>query len=161
MDLVAVAAMTQDRIIAKDGELPWDHPADVEQYKRRVSNAPVVVGRKTFEDMYPDPPGARQIVLTRSGTDADLASTTVVGDVPGALEVARDFGTDRTYVVGGGQVYVLFYPHYDEMVLTVVKDVVEATGAEITRFPEWDRSKWVRYDRDESYSGLHIDFWRR
>lgn len=160
MQLVAVAAMTRDRLIAKDGEVPWNHPADVAQYKRRVADSPVVLGRTTFEDMYPEPPGSRQIVLSRSLDGHESPTVTVVGDVEAALEAAAATGADRVYVLGGGQVYDAFLPHYDEMVLTVVADVVDADG-DVTVFPDWDRDEWRRTRVDDAAEGFRIEFWAR
>ncbi|AZH26049.1 dihydrofolate reductase [Haloplanus aerogenes] len=158
MTLIAVAAMTEDRIVADASGVPWDHPEDVRQYKRRVADAPVIVGRTTYEGMRPDPPGRRQIVLSRSAPTYPEATATVVDGVEAAL-AAVDEG-ETVYVIGGGQVYEAFLPHYDTMVLTVVEDEIEPT-AEMRFFPAWDRSAWTLTRTDDSYDGFRIEFWER
>lgn len=158
MTLVAVAAMTEDRIIADDSGVPWDHPEDVRRYKRRVADDTVIVGRTTYEEMRPDPPGQRQIVLSRSVSDYPEETATVVGGVDAALAAADESGT--TYIIGGGQVYEAFLPHYDEMVLTVVTDDVAATPR-ARSFPAWDRSAWTRTRTDDATDGFRIEFWTR
>jgi len=156
--LIAVAAMTEDRIIANESGVPWTHPADVRQYKRRVADSPVVVGRRTYEEMRPDPPGRRQIVLSRSAPTYPGETVTVADGVETALAAAD--GADTVYVIGGGQVYESLLPYYDEMVLTVVDDEIEATPGTI-RFPAWDRSAWTRTRTDDSVDGFRIEFWSR
>jgi len=158
--LIAVAAMTEDRIIADDAGVPWDHPEDVRQYKRRVADAPVVVGRTTYEGMRPDPPGRRQIVLSRSSPTYPEETVTVVDGVEAALDTAAATGAETVYVIGGGQVYEAFLPHYDELILTVVEDAVDTTaGARF--FPAWDRSAWTLTHTDDSFDGFRIEFWER
>lgn len=160
VNLIAVAAMTENRIIADDAGVPWHHPEDVRQYKRRVADAPVIVGRTTYEGMRPDPPGRSQIVLSRSAPTYPERSVTVVDGVDAALAAAADTGATTVYVIGGGQVYEAFLPHYDEMILTVVDDDVEAVpGARF--FPAWDRSVWMRARTDDSFDGFRIEFWER
>jgi dihydrofolate reductase len=156
--LIAVAAMTEDRIIADDSGVPWDHPEDVRQYKRRVADDTVIVGRTTYGGMRPDPPGRRQIVLSRSVSGYPEETATVVGGVDAALAAVDE--SETTYVIGGGQVYEAFLPHYDEMVLTVVADDVEATP-ETRSFPAWDRSAWTRTRTDDAADGFRIEFWTR
>jgi dihydrofolate reductase len=156
--LVAVAAMTEDRIVADDSGVPWHHPEDVRQYKRRVADDTVIVGRTTYESMRPDPPGRRQVVLSRSVSSYPEVTTTVVDGVDAALAAVDECET--VYVVGGGQVYEAFLPYYDEMVLTIVAAEIEATP-ESRYFPAWDRSAWTRTRTDDVADGFRIEFWTR
>jgi len=109
VQLVTVAALAENRTIGVDGEVPWPHiEADVRQYRERVAGSPVVLGRRTFDSMRDDLPGARQIVVSRS-VDAVDAPTAVVADgADAALDAAREiltagaFPDDTVYVLGGG-----------------------------------------------------------
>ncbi|RYD30745.1 MAG: dihydrofolate reductase, partial [Verrucomicrobiaceae bacterium] len=49
VQLTAVVAMTADRVIGKDGTLPWHLPEDLKFFKRTTSGHPIVMGRKTYE----------------------------------------------------------------------------------------------------------------
>lgn len=159
MNLIAVAAMTEDRLVAHEAGVPWHHPEDVRQYKRRVADAPVIVGRTTYEGMRPDPPGRRQVVLSRSVSAYPEATASVVDGVEAAIETATATGAETTYVIGGAEVYEAFLPHYDRMVLTIVADEVDPTsGARF--FPAWDRSAWTRTRTDDA-EGFRIEHWVR
>ncbi|RYD45633.1 MAG: dihydrofolate reductase, partial [Verrucomicrobiaceae bacterium] len=63
--LTAVVAMTPDRIIGKNGGLPWHLPEDLAFFKRTTSGHPIVMGRKTYESIGRPLPKRRNIVLTR------------------------------------------------------------------------------------------------
>ncbi len=90
MQLVSVAALAENRVIGKDGEVPWPHiEADVRQYRDRVAGSPVIVGRRTFESMLDDLPGSRQIVVSRSLDSVDAPTAVVASDVDEAIELAE------------------------------------------------------------------------
>ncbi|VTT87218.1 Dihydrofolate reductase [Halorubrum sp. DM2] len=176
MRLVSVAALAENRVIGKDGEVPWPHiEADVRQYRERVAGSPVVLGRRTFDSMRDDLPGSRQIVVSRSVEAVDVPTAVVAGGVEEALALARDIvadaavereqvpaetgpapepvagaseGDDAVYVLGGGAIYELFQPHLDGMVLSHVDGTYDGD----TQYPEWDESEWevaaeTDYDR--------------
>ena len=65
MHLVAIVAITTDRVIGRNGTLPWHLPEDLAFFKRTTSGHPIVMGRKTFESIGRPLPKRRNIVLTR------------------------------------------------------------------------------------------------
>jgi len=89
--LVSVAALAENRVIGRDGEVPWPHiEADVRQYRERVAGSPVILGRRTFDSMRDDLPGSRQIVVSRSVESVDVPSAVVANGVEAALDLARE-----------------------------------------------------------------------
>jgi dihydrofolate reductase len=139
MELVSVAALAEDRTIGDGGSIPWASiPEDRQQYRARVADDTVVLGRKTFESMRGDLPGNAQVVVSRSRDTFDPPTAHAASSVAAALERARELGSETAYVLGGGQIYELFQPHLDRMVLSRVPG--EYGGD--TRYPEWDDSVW-------------------
>ncbi|GAA0522081.1 dihydrofolate reductase [Halorubrum aquaticum] len=163
MRLVSVAAVAENGVIGNDGEVPWPHiEADVRQYRERVADSPVILGRRTFDSMRDDLPGSRQIVVSRSVESVDVATAVVADGVEAAIETARgivesgEFADDAVYVLGGGTIYELFQPHVDGMVLSHVDGSYEGD----TRFPEWEESEWdVLVETD--YDRFTLREWRR
>ena len=91
MRLVSVAALAENRVIGRDGEVPWPHiEADVRQYRERVADSPVILGRRTFDSMRDDLPGSRQVVVSRSVDAVDVPTAVVANGVEEALDLARD-----------------------------------------------------------------------
>lgn len=161
MELVAVVAMTKDRIIATETGVPWDHPDDVSQYKNRVANNPVIVGRTTYESMLPDPPGSQHLVLSQSLEETNSKTVTIVNTVREALSVAADMDAHTIYVVGGGQTYKSLLKEYNRIVVTIVDDVINPDEYDrIVRFPEWRGDNWIRANIDDSYKDFRIEFWK-
>lgn len=173
MKLVSVAALAENRVIGRDGELPWPSiPADKRQYRDRVADAPVILGRRTFESMRDDPPGSRRIVVSRSVDAVDDPNAVVASDVESALELATELAdvlasSERTghavsddepvaYVLGGGAIYDLFQPHLDAMVLSHVHG--EFAGDSF--YPAYDESEWTIAEETE-YDRFTLREWVR
>ncbi|RQG94821.1 dihydrofolate reductase [Natrarchaeobius chitinivorans] len=156
MKLVSVAALDENRVIGKDGDVPWRLPKDVEQYRARVADSPVILGRRTHDEMNADPAGSHRIVLSRTRSDSDDATTTYVSSVEAAIETAAATDSSTAYVLGGESIYELFQPHADEMVLTRVAGDHDGDSY----FPSWERDEW-RVDNRTSYESFTVEKWVR
>ncbi|MFB6092148.1 MAG: dihydrofolate reductase [Haloquadratum sp.] len=157
MELVAVAALAENRVIGRDGELPWEHlPEDKRQYRQRVSDSPVILGRRTFESMLDDLPGSHQIVLSRTDREYDVDTAFHAGGVEAAIEIARELDADTVYVLGGEKIYELFEPYYDRMVLSRVPGRYEGDA----HFPAWRESEW-RLESTSERDGFTLEEWVR
>jgi len=157
MELVSVAAVAENGVIGNDGKLPWPSiPADKQQYRDRIAEWPVILGRVTFDSMRDDLPGSAQIVLSRSEQTLNVETATPADSVDRAVEVAASMGTDRAYVLGGAAIYELFQPHVDRMVLSRVHGTYDGDAY----FPEWDDAEWERREATE-YDRFTLEEWVR
>ncbi len=149
VELISIAAIAENGVIGREGELPWPSiEADKRQYRDRIADWPVILGRRTFDSMRDDLPGSAQIVLSRSEREHDVESAHHASGVAEALRVAESLGAERAYVIGGGGIYELFQPHVDRMALSRIPG--EYRGD--TYFPEFDERDWtlretIDYDR--------------
>jgi len=139
MELISVAAVAENGVIGRDGELPWHLPGDSEQYRERVAGDPVILGRRTFESMLDDLPGTAQVVLSRSEQSFDVPTAHHAGGVEEALAVLESLGAERAYVLGGEAIYELFQPHLDRMALTRVPGEYEGDAT----YPAFDDGAWT------------------
>ena len=64
--LKAVVAMASNRIIGKDGDLPWKLSEDLKWFKKMTVGFPIVMGRKTMESLGRPLPKRRNIVISRN-----------------------------------------------------------------------------------------------
>lgn len=162
MEIALIAALAENRVIGKDGEMPWHFPEDLQHFKAHTMGSPVIMGRVTYESIIEAVggplPDRMTIVLTRSpekvdtstpsGDGLDAISATTVhtaGSVEEALALAYTEEAETAYVAGGGSVYEQFLPVADELVLTEIHTVYEGD----TKFPEWDDNNWKEVDRDD------------
>lgn len=157
MELIAVAAVAENGVIGKDGELPWPSiPADRRQYRSRIADWPVILGRPTFESMRDDLPGRAQIVLSRSAPDYDIDSVYIVNGLEEAIETLESLGNERAYVIGGASIYELFQPVVDRMLISRVPGEYEGDAY----FPDWESQDWTLKQRTE-YEDFTLEEWER
>ena len=98
---------------------------------------PVVMGRKTWESLPKRPlPGRRNIVLTRTpGFQAEGAE--VVASAEQALALCGDAA--EAAVIGGGEIFRLFWRRAGRLYLTEVDAVVDGD----THFPAVKADEWT------------------
>ena len=58
--------MAQNRIIGRNGKMPWHIPEELRFFKKTTMGYPMIMGRKTFESFPAPLPGRRHIVLSRN-----------------------------------------------------------------------------------------------
>lgn len=144
MTLVSlIAAMAENRVIGRDGGLPWHLPDDLRYFQRLTRGHPLIMGRRTFASVGKPLPGRRTIVLSHDSSFRP-EGVEVVSDLPAALALVAD--APEVFVAGGAEVYRTALPLADRLYLTVVHGRPEGD----TRFPEFDSAEWTLID-DESH----------
>lgn len=118
MTITLIAAMADNRVIGRDGAMPWHLPDDLARFRAITMGHPVVMGRKTFEAIGRPLAGRLNIVLTRQEGYAP-AGVLVARSLDGALALAGDAG--EIFICGGGEVYREALPRADRIQLTVVR----------------------------------------
>lgn len=135
MTISLIAAMSENRVIGRDGRVPWHLPADMRHFKQLTMSHPVVMGRKTFETLPKPLEGRRNIVVTRDPAYG-APGAEVVTSLDAALEATED--ADEAFVAGGEAIYAIALPHADRIYLTVVHAAVDGD----TFFPPFDSTEW-------------------
>ena len=49
--ITLLAAVGRNRVIGRDGDMPWHLPDDLKHFKHTTMGHPLVMGRKTFESI--------------------------------------------------------------------------------------------------------------
>ena len=111
--LHAIVAMACNRVIGRDGKLPWHLPEDLKFFKRTTLGHPILMGRKTFESIGRPLPGRRNIVL--SSTMPEREGVEVIRHVD---ELQAD---DAVFLIGGAQLFELLLPQCESVYLTWVE----------------------------------------
>ncbi|MGB7406070.1 MAG: dihydrofolate reductase [Pacificimonas sp.] len=145
-ELIAVAAVCENRVIGADGGMPWHLPEDLKHFKRLTVGKPCIMGRRTFESMNGPLPARHNIVMTRQG-DWTHEGAHVVSNLADAVAEAGSIGRARPeaiMVIGGAEIYELALPSLTVMKLTEI----HATPKGDTFFPEFDRNGWRETRRE-------------
>lgn len=129
MKIIAIVAMNEDRIIGDPkGGIPWVNmglriPEDFAHFKEITMGSPMIMGRKTFSE-FPKPlPGRPHIVLTRDKWNAisEHKNVCFIEDKDDALKRAEQISeTGFVFIIGGAQIYELFFPLLDEIYVTEI-----------------------------------------
>jgi dihydrofolate reductase len=129
--LTAIVAMTSERIIGKNGTLPWHLPEDLKLFRRYTTGNPIVMGRKTWDSIGKPLPNRQSIVLTR---DPDWSAEGVhVIHHPDELSQI-ELITPEVFIIGGAQIYSAFMPLLDEILISHVYENFPGD----TQFPEFE-----------------------
>ncbi len=138
MKITLIAAVAENRVIGRDGGLPWRLPEDLRRFKRRTQGHVVIMGRRTYESLAAPLPNRPAIVVSRS-RDLDTGEATLANSLDEALDIARGRGEDEVFILGGSEIYAMALPLADRLELTVVHAEVEGD----TYFPEFDLAAWT------------------
>ncbi|MEZ6109463.1 MAG: dihydrofolate reductase [Pirellulaceae bacterium] len=160
MPLSLIVAMSENRVIGRDGDLPWRLSSDLRRFKSLTMGHHLLMGRKTFDSIGRCLPGRTTVVLSRDA-DFQAPGILVASDLTAALEFAKH--DPEPFVVGGAQIYELALPQVDRLYITRVK----AQVAGDTFFPPLDESRWQlastqshpASDRDEYPHAFEV--WQR
>ncbi|SDL03615.1 dihydrofolate reductase [Franzmannia pantelleriensis] len=141
-----IAAMSRNRVIGVDNQLPWYLPEDLKFFKAMTQGKPLVMGRKTFASIGKPLPGRLNIVVTRDST-FEHPGVKVCHDLESALDLADQQaiidGVEEIMVMGGGQIYAQAMAYAARLYLTEVDLEVEGDA----RFPELDLGEWQECQR--------------
>ena len=155
--LCAIVAMGQNRVIGRDGDLPWQLSADLKSFKAITSGKPIILGRKTWESLPFRPlPGRENIVLSRDGNYAAPSARVYSSLAPAinvAIAIARKQGVDEVFIAGGGTVYERAMERVDRLYLTRV----DASPDGDALFPDIDMSEWKTVWHTEHLSDAKND----
>ena len=158
MNIVAVAAVSDNWVVGNDGEIPWEsRPADKRQYRERVADYPVILGRVTYESMLTDLPGRAQIVLSSDPNSVELVETAIAVDsVPKAIAQLARRNTTTAFVLGGGTVYEAFLSYTNCVYLSRIPGEYDGDSY----FPRLDPSEWEVVETHEE-PGFTLETWKR
>lgn len=135
--LIAIAAMTDDRVIGRDNKLPRSLPADLARFRAITSGKTVVMGRKTYESIGRLLPKRHNIVISSQLSHLPANTPDTTGEVftttGSFLTRYHDHSDQVVYIIGGGQIYSSLLPYCDILDITEVKDHYEGDAY----FPEF------------------------
>lgn len=154
MKLSIIAAMSQNRVIGKDGRLPWHLPDDLKRFRALTKGKPVIMGRKTCESIVArlggPLPERSNIVISRDGSYL-VKGCIVVPSFGDACRKASHLN-EEVFVIGGSMIYDEAIHFADTIYLTLVHAVIDGDAF----FPQFEEDGWretsqVRHGRDAAH----------
>ena len=144
MLIAIIVAATTNRVIGKQGKMPWHLPKDLRYFKETTLGKHIIMGRKTLDSFGNGKalPKRSNIVITRQKNWA-VPDTIAAPSLSAALQIARDNGEDIVFIIGGGQIYQQALPLCHRIYLTEIHTTLEGD----TFFPPIDPQKWQEISR--------------
>ncbi|ATI73345.1 dihydrofolate reductase [Mesoplasma florum] len=122
-------AQTDKGVIGKDNSLPWSIKEEMQHFRTTTLNQNVLMGGKTFESMnFKGLPNRINYVLTRDTEKYKEHMSENVNFINKKDFILKEFKGNTSkdiYIIGGSQIYELFFDDCDEIIRSIIKDDFE------------------------------------
>lgn len=157
MEKIIIAAVAENNVIGKDGDIPWHIPEDLQHFKKKTTEHTVVMGRKTFQSLpnsFKPLPNRQNIVLTRSNFQPENESVKTANSLDEAWQKAEN---EKIFIIGGAGIYKQTLKEADKMILTKIHKEYEGD----TYFPKWNQENWKEAKRDNREDISFVEYKRK
>lgn len=148
-----IAAMTRKRVIGKSNRLPWRIKEEMDNFRKLTIGNVVVMGRKTFESIGKPLADRKNIIISRTGIDAE--GIDVCPTIDEGLKKAEKYGKE-IFIIGGASIYEQTISIADKMYISYIKREYEGDAY----FPEFNQKEWD-IERKEDYNEFELVVYRR
>ena len=164
INMTAVVAMAENRLIGDGKGLIWHIPDDLKRVKTLTMGCPLIMGRKTWDSIGRPLPGRASIVMTR---DADWAADGAirVATMTAAIAAARDWieataeARPEIILFGGGEIYAQGLDYCHRVERTVIKIAADG-GKAAAFFPDLPADQWdIKIEAEIDAAG-HVPAYR-
>ncbi len=140
MIISAIAALSKNRVIGKDNDLPWRLPDDMKFFMETTKGHHVIMGRKNYDSLhkkFKPLPNRTNIVITHQ-KDYQAPGCIILNTLEPALEIAQTNGEMECFIIGGAEIYKLAMPFTTRLYLTEIDAHIEGD----TYFPDFNQEDW-------------------
>jgi len=156
MKIVLVAAIGENNVIGREGQLPWRLKSDLKHFRKVTLNRPVIMGRKTYESIGKPLKDRTNIVLTSDfGLIAPgcVLATSLDAAMAFARQDAAKRGVDEIMIIGGSDIFAAMMPRAARLEITHVHASPEGDAL----FPPIDPEVWREAARETHTAGPDDD----
>lgn len=151
MRISLIVAMSENRVIGRDGQLPWRLSADLRRFKRLTMGHHIIMGRRTFESIGRTLPGRTMVVVTRQ-TDYSAGEALVAHDMEEALRLASS--DEQAFIIGGSGVYRQALGVVDRIYMTQVHAQIHGDVV----FPELQLDEWQLVEQSRHSADVQNEY---
>lgn len=138
-----LVAASENNVIGKNNQLPWNLPNDFKFFKNKTWGMPVVMGRKTYESMEKELKGRINIVVT-TNKEWKRDNVLVASSIEEGIKKAEETDCKEIFVIGGGEIFRQSMDIVNRLYITRVHATVEGD----TFYPAIDESNWKLVSED-------------
>ena len=138
--------------IGINNKLPWHISEDLQNFKSLTVNSTIIMGRKTWDSLKVKPlPNRRNIVMS-SNVIKDIECYSSIDTLLNEIK-----NLSNIFVIGGSEIYKLFYPKSKELHISFVDKNIETID---TFFPisinqikkEFKKISYIELTKDTVYT---------
>lgn len=136
MQIFAIIAMSDNRVIGKQNQLPWHLPADLQHFKQLTMGKPILMGRRTYESIGKALPGRCNVVITHD-VHFQAPGCVVANAIDTALAAVSY--SEEVFVIGGAILLQQLMSRISRFYVTLIHHPFDGD----TFFPELNHHEWV------------------
>ncbi|MEI7839397.1 MAG: dihydrofolate reductase [Methylococcaceae bacterium] len=152
MKISLIVAMSANRVIGRNNKMPWHLSADLKRFRAITMNAPILMGRKTFESIGKPLIGRTNMILSHN-LDYQPEGCLVFNSLETALNAAQNV-SEELFIIGGSTLYEMALPLAERLYLTDIQAEFEGD----TFFPEIDFNDWNEIACERVTDDENVDF---
>ena len=133
MNVSIIVAMSKNRVIGKDNDMPWHLSDDLKNFKKITINKTIIMGRLTYDSIGKPLPERNNIVLSRNLKNSKVM---VLDNLEEALNISRN--EEEVFIIGGADLYSQTINLVNKLYLTSINH--EMNGDKY--FPKFDKEEW-------------------
>ncbi len=114
--------MSDNRVIGKEGKLPWHFSSDLKRFKQITLGNTVLMGRKTFDGIGQPLPGRENFVLSRRSRKTSRERLHFFDSLEKAFNAVK---TEKAFIIGGAEIFKQTMNRIDGIFLTQIRGMYE------------------------------------
>lgn len=159
-----IVAYSKNRVIGKNGKIPWNIKADMQHFKNLTTGNVLIMGRNTFEEIG-HPLSNRYTIIVSSSKNFDSENSKTVHSFEDALIEAKKIVLENLayigkniFVCGGQRIYKSAIPFTEKLYVTEIDAEIEGDAY----FPEFDDSQFKLVskvsEQDSNFSFSFLEY---
>jgi dihydrofolate reductase len=133
--ITLIVAMSRNRVIGREGAIPWHLPQELRRFKALTMGHHIVMGRRTWDSIGRLLPGRTTVIVTRNPA-LQVPGALIAHSLPHALALGA--ADSEIFVIGGAEIFREALGYADRIHLTTVEADIEGD----TYMPELDLTGW-------------------
>ena len=133
MNVSIIVAMSKNRVIGKDNDMPWHLSDDLKNFKKITINKTIIMGRLTYDSIGKPLPERNNIVLSRNLKNSKVM---VLDNLEEALNISRN--EEEVFIIGGADLYSQTINLVNKLYLTSINHEIDGDKY----FPKFDKEEW-------------------
>ena len=136
-----LVAVSNNKVIGKDNDLPWKLKKDLLHFKNYTVGKTILMGRKTFESIGKPLPNRNNFIV--STTLKNVAGAEVFKSLDSAIE--NVLPGEEVVIIGGGYLFRESINFFNKLVLTQVDCEIDGD----IFYPEVDLDQWTLQESED------------